>query len=212
MAAAPLSVPIRPWVPRWLGILTAFVIMLPVILINGAYTGSAVEISSTLGVLGEDIRMAYYATAAGIAVSSPLVPDVRTAVTTQTVLLIDLLLQALLSFICAQTTQMDIVIVCSFWIGILKGFAMIEVINMVKPLFSPADIRSEFYAYFYPIVFSGGQLSIALTAQLAYHYQWQHMYYFIILLLLVAVMFVLLFFRYSRSGSRCTKSTGAVSC
>ena len=62
MAAAPLSVPIRPWVPRWLGILTAFVIMLPVILINGAYTGSAVEISSTLGVLGEDIRMAYYAT------------------------------------------------------------------------------------------------------------------------------------------------------
>lgn len=65
MAAAPLSVPIRPWVPRWLGILTAFVIMLPVILINGAYTGSAVEISSTLGVLGEDIRMAYYATAPG---------------------------------------------------------------------------------------------------------------------------------------------------
>ena len=57
MAAALLSVPIRPWVPRWLGILTAFVIMLPVILINGAYTGSAVEISSTLGVLGEDIRM-----------------------------------------------------------------------------------------------------------------------------------------------------------
>ena len=36
MAAAPFSVPIRPWVPRWLGILTAFVIMLPVILINGA--------------------------------------------------------------------------------------------------------------------------------------------------------------------------------
>ncbi len=202
MAAAPLSVPIRPWVPRWLGILTAFVIMLPVILINGAYTGSAVEISSTLGVLGEDIRMAYYATAAGIAVSYPLVPDVRKAVTTKTVLLIDLLLQALLSFICAQTTQMDIVIVCSFWIGILKGFAMIEVINMVKPLFSPADIRSEFYAYFYPIVFSGGQLSIALTAQLAYHYQWQHMYYFIILLLLVAVMFVLLFFRYSRQPLR----------
>jgi len=71
----------------------------------------------------------HYATAAGIAVSYPLVPDVRKAVTTKTVLLIDLLLQALLSFICAQTTQMDIVIVCSFWIGILKGFAMIEVIS-----------------------------------------------------------------------------------
>ena len=29
-----LNVPIRPWVPRWLGIVTAFVVMLPIILIN----------------------------------------------------------------------------------------------------------------------------------------------------------------------------------
>ena len=28
----PLNVPIRPWVPRWLGIVTAFTVMLPIIL------------------------------------------------------------------------------------------------------------------------------------------------------------------------------------
>lgn len=44
-----LSVPIRPWVPRWLGIVTAFVVMLPIILINGAYTGTITEVSGTLG-------------------------------------------------------------------------------------------------------------------------------------------------------------------
>ena len=55
-----LSVPIRPWVPRWLGIVTAFVVMLPIILINGAYTGNITEVSGTLGVLSEDISMAYY--------------------------------------------------------------------------------------------------------------------------------------------------------
>lgn len=192
------SVPIRPWVPRWLGIVTAFVVMLPIILINGAYTGNITEVSGTLGVLSEDISMAYYATSAGMAVAYPLIPKIRQVVTTKTILLIDLLLQVILSFICAQVNQMDIIIVCSFFIGMLKAFAMLEIIIMIRPLFSPKNIRSEFYAYFYPIVFSGGQISMAVTAQLAYNYQWQYMYYFVMLLLLVAISFVLMFFRYAR--------------
>lgn len=202
MASQQLSVPVHPWVPRWLAIVTAFVIMLPVILINGAYTGDIVEVSNTLGVLSEDISMAYYATSAGMAVAYPIVPRLRMVITTKTVLLVDFLLQIALSFICAQVNQMDIVIVCSFFIGFLKGFAMLEIIIMIRPFFSPGNVRSEFYAYFYPIVFSAGQVSMALTAQLAYHYQWQYMYYFVILLLLVAVLFILLFFRYSRMTVR----------
>ena len=127
-----LSVPIRPWVPRWLGIVTAFVVMLPIILINGAYTGNITEVSGTLGVLSEDISMAYYATSAGMAVAYPLIPKVRPVVTTKTILLIDLLLQVILSFICAQVNQMDIIIVCSFFIGFLKAFAMLEIILMIR--------------------------------------------------------------------------------
>lgn len=193
-----LSVPIRDWVPRWLGIVVAFVIMLPIILINGAYTGNITEVSGTLGVLSEDISMAYYATSAGMAIAYPIVPRFRTVLTTKTVLLTDLLLQVGLSYICARVNQIDIIIVCSFFIGVLKAFAMLEVIVMVRPFFSPRNVRSEFYGYFYPIVFSAGQVSMLLTAQLAYYYQWQYMYYFVILLLLVAILFILVFFRYSR--------------
>ena len=76
--------------------------MLPIILINGAYTGTITEVSGTLGVLSEDISMAYYATSAGMAVAYPLIPKVRPVVTTKTILLIDLLLQVILSFyLCA---------------------------------------------------------------------------------------------------------------
>lgn len=194
-----LNVPIRPWVPQWLGFITAVVIMLPIVLINGAYTGDITEVSGTLGVLSEDIRMAYYATSVGMAVSYPLIPKVRSVVTTKTILLIDLLIQAVLSFICAKVEQIDIVIICSFFIGFFKGFAMLEVIAMIRPFFSPGNVRSEFYSYFYPIVFSAGQISMALTAQLAYYYQWQHMYYFVVILLLVAIVFILAFFRYART-------------
>lgn len=193
-----INVPIRPWVPRWLGLVTAFVVMLPIILINGAYTGDITEVSGTLGVLSEDIRMAYYATSAGMAVAYPVIPILRPVLTTKTVLLVDLLLQVALSLVCAWVNQMDIVIVCSFFIGFLKAFAMLEIILMIRPFFSPKNIRSEFYAYFYPIVFSAGQVSMALTAQLAYFYQWQYMYYFVVLLLLVAILFILMFFRYAR--------------
>ena len=194
-----LNVPVRRWVPQWLGFVTAMIIMIPVALINGAYTGDITEVSGTLGVLSEDIRMAYYATSVGMAVAYPLIPKVRAVLTTKTALLIVLLMQAILSFICAKVHQIDIVIICSFFIGFFKGFAMLEIIIMIRPFFSPANVRSEFYAYFYPIVFSAGQVSMALTAQLAYYYQWQPMYYFVVILLLIAIVFISAFFRYGHS-------------
>lgn len=193
-----LNLPTRPWVPQWLGIVTMFVVILPITMLNGAYTGSMVEVSNTLGILSEDITMGYYAASAGMAVAYPIVPKVLAVVTPKTLMLIDLFLQILLSLWCAHTGNIDIIIVCSFFIGFLKAFVMLQFIILIKPLFSPKNVRSEFYAYFYPLVFSGGQVSMAITAQLAYYYQWQYMYYFSILLMLTALIFILLFFRYAR--------------
>lgn len=192
------NLPTRPWVPQWLGIVTMFIVIFPITLLNGAYTGSMIEVSNTLGVMSEDITMAYYSASVGMAVAYPIVPKIRAIATSKTLLLTDLLLQVFFSLICAQTGSMDVIMGCCFFMGFLKGFVMLEFIILIRPLFSPKNIRSEFYAYFYPIVFSGGQLSMAITAQLAYHYQWQHMYYFVTILLLVAILFVLCFFRYAQ--------------
>lgn len=194
-----LNLPTRPWVPQWLGIVTMFIVILPIVMLNGAYTGSMVEVSNTLGILSEDITMGYYAASVGMAVAYPIVPKVRAVVTPKTLLLTDLTLQILISLWCAHTSNVDIMIVCSFFVGFLKAFVMLEFIIQIKPFFSPTNVRSEFYAYFYPIVFSGGQISMAITAQLAYYYQWQYMYYFTILLMLVAMAFILLFFRYAKT-------------
>ena len=69
-------------------------------------------------------------------------------------------------------------------------------IHRLQKIFSPNNVRSEFYAYFYPLVFCGGQLSMIITAELAYYYNWQYMYYLIVILLLIAIIFVLCFFTY----------------
>lgn len=97
-----LNLPTRPWVPQWLGIVTMFIVIFPITLLNGAYTGSMVEVSNTLGVLSEDITMAYYSASVGMAVAYPIVPKIRTIATPKTLLLTDLLLQIFFSLVCAK--------------------------------------------------------------------------------------------------------------
>lgn len=43
--ALELEIPIRPWVPNIVGIITVFIIIMPVAMLNGTYTGSMVEVS-----------------------------------------------------------------------------------------------------------------------------------------------------------------------
>ena len=64
-----LGAPIRQWVPDWLGLICIFIVILPVTMLNGSYTGSMLEVSNTLGTNTEDITMGYYAAAAGMALS-----------------------------------------------------------------------------------------------------------------------------------------------
>ena len=127
-----------------------------------------------------------------------LIPKVLAAVSVKFLLLIDLLLQFFLSWICARSQNADILIACSFAIGFLKGFLMLWVIRYAQKIFSAKNIRSEFYSYFYPLVYGGGQASMLVTAQLAYHYNWKYMYYFMMLLILVSVLFVIICFRHNR--------------
>lgn len=190
------KVPFRKWVPRWLQAVVGFAILIPIMMINGAYTGCSVDISGALGVLSEDISMGYYAASAGMAVAYPIIPKIRSVVTTKTVLLLGLIVQLLLSLLCANVSSMKIIIFTSFFIGIFKAFSLMEMIIILKPIFSPTNVRSEFYAYFYPIVFGLGQVSMIVTAELAYNYQWQYMYYFVVVMLLIAIALVLACFRY----------------
>lgn len=193
-----LDLPLRKGLPGWMGIVTMFMVAIPVMMINGTYTGSLQEVSGTLGALTEDITMGYYAASAGMAIVYPILNKVMDRVTQKTLLLISLSLQVVISWMCAKTRSTDLLIAYSFILGFVKGFAMLWFVKKLSKLVSPRNIRSEFYAYFYPLVFSVGQLSMIVTAQLAYYYDWKYMYYFEIILLLLAITLVLATFRYAK--------------
>lgn len=193
-----LDLPLRKGLPGWMGIVTMFMVAIPVMMINGTYTGSLQEVSGTLGALTEDITMGYYAASAGMAIVYPILNKVMDRVTQKMLLLISLSLQVVISWMCAKTRSTDLLIAYSFILGFVKGFAMLWFVKKLSKLVSPRNIRSEFYAYFYPLVFSVGQLSMIVTAQLAYYYDWKYMYYFEIILLLLAITLVLATFRYAK--------------
>lgn len=204
MSMSDLEIPVRRWVPPWLGVASIFLVVLPVIMLNGSYTGSMLEVANTLGSNTEDITMGYYAASVGMAIAYPIIPKVLGAFSTKFLLLSDMLLQLLLSWICANSQQVDTLIMCSFIIGFLKGFLMFWFIRRTQFIFSPKNVRSEFYSFFYPLVYGGGQLSMIITAELAYHYNWKYMYYFMMLLLLITILVVIICFR----NDRPTKKVG----
>ena len=193
-----LGLPVRKWVPNWLALISIFIIILPITMLNGSYTGSMLEVSNTLDTNTEDITMGYYAASAGMAIAYPIVPKVLSAFSVKFLLLADLALQFILSWICARSQSADILIVASFAIGFLKGFLMLWFIRHAQKIFSPKNVRSEFYSYFYPLVYGSGQISMVLTAELAYHYNWKYMYYFMMLLLLLAILLVIVCYRHNR--------------
>lgn len=90
MTMKQLDVPVRQWVPDWLGMICIFFIILPVTMLNGSYTGSMLEVSSTVGTNTEDITMGYYAASAGMAIAYPIVPKVLDALSSKFLLLTDL--------------------------------------------------------------------------------------------------------------------------
>jgi MFS family permease len=194
--------PFRDWAPVWLKVAVAILILIPIMVVNGAYTGSNIDISGFLGVLSEDINMAYYAASAGMAIGYLVTPKVRPVATVKTILLLALLGQIILSIICAETNYMEIITVCSFLIGYLKTFSLVEVFAIIMPIFSPSNTRNEFYAKYFPLSLACGQLSLVLTAELADIYRWQYMYYFMVALLLVAIIAVLVTMKYARKLDR----------
>lgn len=188
----------RKWVPRWLMVVVAILVLIPMMLINGAYTGSSVDVSSFLGVMSEDINIAFFASSAGMAMAYPFIPLIKPVATTKTIILVVLFIQVLFSLVCAVTSYIEIIIICSFFIGYFKAFSLMEVVIILMPIFSPSNTRNQFYAQYYPIILIISQLSLVLTAEFAFNYQWQYMYYFMIALILVAMVAVVICLQYGR--------------
>lgn len=77
------DLPVRRNIPQWIIILTMFMILVNIVLVNGAYLGSSIDVSGALGTVSEDIMMAFYACSTGMVVANPLVQKIRQIMTSK---------------------------------------------------------------------------------------------------------------------------------
>lgn len=141
--------------------------------------------------------MSFYAANVGLVVATPFVPHLNVGVTPKTLLVVPMILSVLLNMLCASLTDPDAILLLSFLIGLTKGALVQAMIGNMMVFFSLSGDKKVFFARFYPFMIGLSQLSMVITAHLAYTYYWQHIYYLIAILYLIAIIVVLVFFRYA---------------
>jgi len=182
-----------PWVPKPLQLVLILIMTIPVLSINGIYSGNIGDMYSSLGILAEDLTMANYAATIGMMAVFPLIMKTKQRFKAKHLMLTSFISAIFLSYVSATTHEPSILILCNFLLGGLKMFAMIEVIIPVMSIISPSGDRGMFYCVFYPFSIVMGQLSGYFTVHLAYLYNWQYVYYFAIAALLLCTLLTLIF-------------------
>ncbi len=189
-------------VPKPLGLFTLIFCLIPLLMVNGVYVTNIQDMTGNWGTMSEHITFANYASMAGMVSVYPLLLRVKGLMKSKDILVGALLLQVLLSIVCASTTYVPLIIIASFFIGFFKMMAMMEIILPMMFVISPKGDRARFYSVFYPASVLLGQGGAWLSGYLAYQYQWQYMYYIMAGLLLLAVIAVVLTFHNERAARK----------
>lgn len=202
--------PFRSWVPRPLGIITIIFMYFPVFFVSGTYASSMNEIASGLGIITEHIQYANFTTFIGMVLFTPFAVKLLTAHRPKLIYLGGFILLFLLSYVCARTESMPLLMICSLVMGfirmmlvfnsqylLVKYIARKDLLYLLSPSTDDVDIvdevdhfKSTILPVLYLFIFTLMQISSSLTAWLAYEYEWQYIYYFIMGMMMVAIFLV----------------------
>ncbi|RKS03002.1 MULTISPECIES: MFS transporter [unclassified Flavobacterium] len=192
--------PFATWVPKPIMLLLIIIFLLPLLALNGIYTSNISDISGALATYSEYISMANNATTIGMAVAGTIVMRVKMRFRSKEIIVFCTVVVAGISYLIGTTDNILMVIGGSFFIGLLKMFAMIEMMLPVMFILSPTGERGRFYSIFYPITIGIGQLSSYLMADLIFNSSWQAPYFYMSIMMLVIASLSLIFQHNQRFG------------
>jgi len=210
------------WVPGWLQVWVHILLFVPILFISGVYSPNASEMSSELGIISEHIQYANFATSVGMAVIAPFFLRYMLMRRPKMMFIFGFVMLFLLSWVCAVTDSMFLLMCCSFLTGSLRFmlimnnlFPFLQLltghnpINNFLPQYAPSDpaiiARMDYgKAMMLPIVYvffmTMGQMGSFVTAWLAYEYEWQYVYYAMMALALIAIALVEATMKYQKGN------------
>ncbi len=162
------------WVPKPVVIVLLIVLMLPILVVSGVYTGNLSFMVGSLGSQNEWIIFANYAGVVGMGVSLPLIFRYKLRFHTKFLFIRTLIFLAIANFMIGTTDSVLVIVSSAFFIGFLKMFVLIELIIPVMGIISPKGNRPRFYSIFYPSAIIFPQLTVYLMSYFGFTTYWQN--------------------------------------
>lgn len=181
------------WVPKPAQLVLVLVFLLPILVINGVYTGNIGYMAGSLGMPNSWLVFANYAGVVGMGVSMPVIFRYKLAFYTKYLMLRTFLVLALLSFIIGTTDSVGVIVICTFFIGFFKMFVLIEVIMPVMAMISPSGDRAQFYGIFYPAAIIIPQVVGYLATRVGFFSFWENMHFFMAIIMLFCALLAVVF-------------------
>lgn len=212
MTRFPQNYPFYDWVPKPVGILILILLFIPILTVGGVYSANSGEMMSGLGILSEHIQFVGFVTSIGMAAFAPFFYDLVRIRREKLMCLVGFSIMYLLSYVCAMTESIFLLALCSLIMGFLRMvLMMVNLFTLIKYAFGmeatrnitpgnePSDEegwdrldreKSTSMPIIYLFFMILGQVGTALTAWLAYEYEWQYVYYFMMGTILLSILII----------------------
>lgn len=212
MTRFPQNYPFYDWVPKPVGILILILLFIPILTVGGVYSANSGEMMSGLGILSEHIQFVGFVTSIGMAAFAPFFYDLVRIRREKLMCLVGFSIMYLLSYVCAVTESIFLLALCSLIMGFLRMILMmVNLFTLIKYAFGmeatrnitpdnePSDEegwdrldreKSTNMPIIYLFFMILGQVGTALTAWLAYEYEWQYVYYFMMGTILLSILII----------------------
>lgn len=206
--------PFYNWVPKPLGILILILLFIPILTVGGVYSVNSSEMMGGLGIQSEHIQFVSFVTYIGMAAFAPFFYQLVCIRREKMMCIAGFSIMYGLSYVCAETDSIFLLALCSLIMGFLRmvlmmvnlftlikyGFGM-EATKNITPGNDPTteegwdklDIEkatSQPIIYLFFMIL--GQMGTALTAWLAYKYEWQYVYYYMMGSTLTSILIIFL--------------------
>lgn len=212
MTRFPQNYPFYDWVPKPVGILILILLFIPILTVGGVYSANSGEMMSGLGILSEHTQFVGFVTSIGMAAFAPFFYDLVRIRREKLMCLVGFSIMYLLSYVCAVTESIFLLALCSLIMGFLRMILMmVNLFTLIKYAFGmeatrnitpdnePSDEegwdrldreKSTSMPIIYLFFMILGQVGTALTAWLAYEYEWQYVYYFMMGTILLSILII----------------------
>ena len=214
MPSCPRNYPFYNWVPKPIGIIILLFFFLPILSVGGVYSVNSTEMMSGLGIISEHIQFANFVTSIGMAAFAPFLYELVCIRREKLMCIAGFALMYVFSYVSAKTDSIFLLALCSLLTGFLRMVLMMvnlftlikyafgmEATRNITPGMEPKDATgwnkldiekcvSQPVVYLFFMIL--GQMGTALTAWLAFEYEWKYVYYFMmgILLLSILILFI----------------------